>query len=46
LSGNEEAIGNSATIRSQGTVTIAGRPGDELHPKTLASILKQAQLER
>jgi predicted RNA binding protein YcfA (HicA-like mRNA interferase family) len=29
-----------------GTVTIAGKPGDELHPKTLASILKQAQLER
>jgi predicted RNA binding protein YcfA (HicA-like mRNA interferase family) len=29
-----------------GTVTISGKPGDELHPKTLASILKQAQLER
>jgi predicted RNA binding protein YcfA (HicA-like mRNA interferase family) len=30
----------------RGTATIAGKPGDELHPKTLASILKQAQLER
>jgi predicted RNA binding protein YcfA (HicA-like mRNA interferase family) len=29
-----------------GTVTIAGRPGHDLHPKTLASILRQAGLER
>jgi predicted RNA binding protein YcfA (HicA-like mRNA interferase family) len=28
-----------------GTVTVAGKPGDELHPKTLASIFRQAQLE-
>ena len=28
-----------------GTVTVAGKPGDELHPKTLASILRQADLE-
>lgn len=28
-----------------GTVTVAGKPGDELHPKTAASILKQAGLE-
>jgi predicted RNA binding protein YcfA (HicA-like mRNA interferase family) len=27
-----------------GTVTVAGKPGDELHPKTLTSILQQAQL--
>ncbi|MFL6544112.1 MAG: type II toxin-antitoxin system HicA family toxin [Candidatus Udaeobacter sp.] len=27
------------------TVTIAGKPGDELHPKTVASILKQAGLK-
>jgi predicted RNA binding protein YcfA (HicA-like mRNA interferase family) len=27
-----------------GTVTVAGKPGDELHPKTVASILKQAGL--
>lgn len=27
-----------------GTVTVAGKPGDELHPKTAASILKQAGL--
>ncbi|MCC6493412.1 MAG: type II toxin-antitoxin system HicA family toxin [Pirellulales bacterium] len=28
-----------------GTVTVAGKPGDEVHPKTAASILKQAGLE-
>jgi predicted RNA binding protein YcfA (HicA-like mRNA interferase family) len=28
-----------------GTVTVAGKPGDELHPKTLASIWRQAQLD-
>jgi len=28
-----------------GTVTIAGHPGDELHPKTASSILKQAGLK-
>ena len=27
-----------------GTVTVAGRPADTLHPKTLASILRQAGL--
>ena len=27
-----------------GTVTVAGKPGDELHPKTAASILRQAGL--
>jgi len=27
------------------TVTVAGKPGDELHPKTAASILKQAGLK-
>jgi predicted RNA binding protein YcfA (HicA-like mRNA interferase family) len=29
----------------KGTVTVAGKPGEELHPKTAASILKQAGLE-
>jgi predicted RNA binding protein YcfA (HicA-like mRNA interferase family) len=29
----------------KGTVTVAGKPGDELHPKTAASILRQAGLE-
>jgi predicted RNA binding protein YcfA (HicA-like mRNA interferase family) len=29
-----------------GTVTIPGHPGDDLHPKTTASILKQAGLKR
>lgn len=28
-----------------GRVTVAGHPGDDLHPKTLASIFKQAHLE-
>ena len=29
----------------EGTVTIAGKPTHDLHPKTLASILRQAELE-
>jgi len=29
----------------KGRVTIAGKPNDDLHPKTLKSIFKQAQLE-
>lgn len=29
----------------RGTVTIPGHPKDDLHPKTLKSIWKQAQLE-
>jgi predicted RNA binding protein YcfA (HicA-like mRNA interferase family) len=29
----------------QGIVTVAGKPGDELHPKTAASILKKAGLK-
>jgi len=28
-----------------GTVTVAGKPGDELHPKTTASVLRQAGLK-
>jgi predicted RNA binding protein YcfA (HicA-like mRNA interferase family) len=28
-----------------GTVTVAGKPGEELHPKTLASVWRQAGLE-
>ena len=27
----------------RGRVTVAGKPSDDLHPKTLASIFKQAQ---
>ncbi|HJS08885.1 MAG TPA: type II toxin-antitoxin system HicA family toxin [Pirellulales bacterium] len=27
-----------------GTVTVAGKPGDDLHPKTAASVLRQAGL--
>jgi predicted RNA binding protein YcfA (HicA-like mRNA interferase family) len=29
----------------RGTVTVAGKPGDELHPKTASSILKQANIQ-
>ena len=29
----------------QGRVTVAGHPGDDLHPKTLASIFRQAQIK-
>lgn len=29
-----------------GTVTVAGHPRDELHPKTQASIMRQASLQR
>jgi predicted RNA binding protein YcfA (HicA-like mRNA interferase family) len=28
-----------------GTVTVPGKPNDDIHPKTQATILKQAQLE-
>jgi predicted RNA binding protein YcfA (HicA-like mRNA interferase family) len=29
-----------------GTVTVAGHPGDDLHPKTQTSIMRQAGLTR
>jgi predicted RNA binding protein YcfA (HicA-like mRNA interferase family) len=29
----------------RGTVTVSGKPSEDLHPKTLASILRQAQLK-
>jgi predicted RNA binding protein YcfA (HicA-like mRNA interferase family) len=29
-----------------GTVTVAGKPSKTLHPKVVASILQQAQLEQ
>jgi predicted RNA binding protein YcfA (HicA-like mRNA interferase family) len=32
-------------VRKQGKVTVAGKPSDDLHPKTQASILKQAGLK-
>jgi len=28
-----------------GTVTVSGHPGDDIHPKTLKSVLRQAGLE-
>jgi predicted RNA binding protein YcfA (HicA-like mRNA interferase family) len=30
----------------RGRVTVAGHPSDELHPKTLNSILTQAELKK
>jgi predicted RNA binding protein YcfA (HicA-like mRNA interferase family) len=30
----------------KGTVTVAGAPSDDVHPKTLRSILRQAGLEK
>ncbi|TMC22458.1 MAG: addiction module toxin, HicA family [Chloroflexi bacterium] len=30
----------------RGRVTVAGHPADGLHPKTLASIFRQAQINR
>ncbi len=30
----------------KGRVTLAGKPSDDLHPKTLKSIFKQAQIEQ
>jgi predicted RNA binding protein YcfA (HicA-like mRNA interferase family) len=30
----------------KGTVTVAGAPSDDVHPKTLKSILRQAELEK
>ena len=29
----------------KGTVTASGHPNDDVHPKTLKSVLRQAQLE-
>jgi predicted RNA binding protein YcfA (HicA-like mRNA interferase family) len=29
-----------------GRVTVAGKAGDDIHPKTLADVLKQAQIEK
>jgi predicted RNA binding protein YcfA (HicA-like mRNA interferase family) len=29
-----------------GTVTVSGHPGDDVHPKTLKSVLRQADLEK
>jgi len=29
-----------------GTVTVAGHPRDDLHPKTMASIMRQAGLSK
>lgn len=31
-------------LEKYGRVTIAGHPGDDVHPKTLASVLRQAQV--
>jgi predicted RNA binding protein YcfA (HicA-like mRNA interferase family) len=31
--------------RNPGTVTVPGKPNDDLHPKTVLSILRQAPLQ-
>ena len=31
--------------RKSGRVTVPGHPGDDLHPATLKSVLKQAELD-
>lgn len=31
--------------QKRGTVTVSGHPGDDVHPKTLKSVLRQAGLE-
>ena len=31
--------------RKKGTVTVAGKPNDDVHPKTLKRILSQAQIQ-
>jgi predicted RNA binding protein YcfA (HicA-like mRNA interferase family) len=33
-------------LEKSGRVTVAGHPNDDVHPKTLLSILKQAQLKK
>ena len=33
-------------LEKSGRVTVAGHPSDEVHPKTLANILRQAQLRK
>jgi len=30
----------------RGRVTVAGKPSEEVHPKTLATIFRQAKMER
>jgi len=32
--------------RKSGRVTVSGHPSDEVHPRTLQSVLTQAQLRR
>jgi predicted RNA binding protein YcfA (HicA-like mRNA interferase family) len=29
-----------------GRVTVAGKPNEEMHPKTLASVIRQAQIDK
>ncbi|MDZ4710793.1 MAG: type II toxin-antitoxin system HicA family toxin [bacterium] len=33
-------------ITKKGTVTVAGKPNEEVHPKTLKSILSQAKIKK
>jgi len=43
--GRAAVIGNTIHATKPGTVTVAGHPGQDLHPKTLSSILRQAGLK-
>jgi hypothetical protein len=42
----EEAIVNSSILRKRGRVTVPGHLGDDLHPGTLKSVLKQAGIRK
>ena len=33
-------------LTRRGVTTVAGHPGDDVHPKTLGSIMKQAGIRR
>jgi predicted RNA binding protein YcfA (HicA-like mRNA interferase family) len=30
----------------RGRVTVAGKPNEEMHPKTLGTVIRQAQIEK
>lgn len=42
----KEVIDSISTKKKSGRVTVPGYMNDDVHPKTLASIFKQAQLKR
>lgn len=44
--GSTESHHNLKHATKKGKVTIPGKESDDIHPKTLASVLSQAQIER